>query len=166
MNFRRKIELFLVSYGRLLFICLLIVLGILFILRSINDYVKQKNYKSDLTEEEKVSLLQEKEEENKDKELIFQFIKLCKNGEIQKAYSMLSSDCKQESFIDINIFKENYINNKFKIKIIDYKINKENKKYIITLKEDMLMTGKKNSTKQTIIGVRRNEEIEKIYIYE
>ena len=52
-------------------------------------------------------------------------------------------------------------NKKFNIKVCDYKIKKqEDDTYIITLIEDMIITGKTNSSKETIYkieGILKNE---------
>lgn len=49
------------------------------------------------------------------KEVIKEFVGYCNNKEIDKAYDMLSEDCKKLVYSDINKFKTNYIDRIFYI---------------------------------------------------
>ena len=75
-------------------------------------------------------------------EIIDQFITLCNNQDVQKAYDLLSSDCKQELYPNVNDFKTNYYDqifsgNKKQVTIENWTSNI----YKVTIDEDSLSTG-------------------------
>lgn len=141
---KRKIRLFLVSYGRLFGFTIGIIFIIIFTIQSLNKMViKQNNekYSSEQYQNEQLEKNKQKEEE----EYISQFINYCNEGKIEEAYKMLSNTCKQEKYSTIEKFKEEYVDKVFIIKICEHKILKQNNIYIITLTQDILITGKTNS---------------------
>lgn len=77
--------------------------------------------------------------------IIGTFLQYCKNGDADKAYEMLTLNCKEERYDTVEKFKENYLkekfsNNKtFKIK------NWANDTYEIIITEDILSTGDINN---------------------
>lgn len=157
MNLDRKIKLFFVSYGRLLFTIIAVIIGFIYILQNFNNFAKRQN---DLKEEKKVIRQQELKQDNEIKKIISEFIDYCISGKIDKAYEMLSEKCKKERFTTQEFFKKQYIDNIFNIKICKYDIEKKENFYTVTLTEDMLITGKINSIKQINLVV----ENKKIYI--
>jgi len=158
---RRKIKLFFVSYGRFFTFFIGIFLGAILVARTLNSIaVKTNGNFLNETYEEKVA---KHEEIEKDIAYISQFIDYCNNGEIEEAYSMLSNNCKKERYDTIDKFKQQYINKVFKINISEYSFVKKGNTYIVTLKQDMLITGKLNSTINTEIKIDAVLE-RKIYI--
>ncbi len=147
MEYKRKIKLFFVYYGRLLLYIIGIIVGIIFIIQGMNKYVKEQKKKIEPIEQEKIVAEEKKVQDINNREKISSFIELCKSDEIEESYSMITDSCKQDKFKNIDEFKK-YYKNYFGIKISDYKIKNENDLYIITLVEDMLATGKIDSTKQ------------------
>ena len=139
---KRKIRLFLISYGRLFAFCIGIIFIVIFIIQSLNLMVVEENDNKYINEEYKET---NKEYEEEDKEYISKFIDSCNEGEIEQAYEMLSEECKQEKYSTIEEFKKKYIDRVFSIRICKYKILKEGDIYIVTLTQDMIATGKKNS---------------------
>lgn len=160
MGIDRKIKIFFVTYGRLLFMIIASIAVLIFIIQSLNNFVKESNSNSVLTEEEKNIFEQEKELEKKN--YISKFIDYCNSKEIEKAYDMLSKKCKEEKYSTIEDFENKYIKQNYNLKIDKYMIKKENNLYEVYLTEDMLVTGKTTSTKQTKIQIDTIEN--KIYL--
>lgn len=81
--------------------------------------------------------------------MIENFISYCNNGEIEKAYDLLSDECKEENFKDIDSFKEYYYNNNFKENVKKTATIEKwfGATYQVMLSEDMLSTGKVNDVK-------------------
>ena len=79
------------------------------------------------------------------KKIIDNFVTYCNNGEIEEAYNLLSEECKEELFPDLETFKNNYHSKIF----TDYKmynlmawINSDNCfTYKVEITEDILTTG-------------------------
>lgn len=153
MEFKRRIKLFFVYYGRLLLYIIGIIALIFFILRSLNSYAIKQKKKTESTPEEKIIAEEKKEQEKTEKKIVTSFIESCNNGEINYAYSLLSDMYKQGKCKTVLEFKNNYINDTFSIKIYEYKIENENGVYVVTLKQDMLTTGKTDSKKITKLKV-------------
>lgn len=162
MGIDRKIKLFFVTYGRLLFYIITILFGIIFIIQSLNNYAKNKTQKNKLSEEQMVIIEKQKEDEKHDKEYIVKFIEYCNSKKNEEAYNMLSEECKKEKYNTLNEFNNKYIKNIFSIDIVEYRINKEDNFYTVTLVQDVLKTGKIDSTLQTKIKVDNINN--KIYI--
>lgn len=94
-------------------------------------------------------------------EIIEQFISLCNNGNIEQAYKLISTDCKNEIYQDINKFKTLYYdkifysNTKKVAKIENWILNT----YTINISEDMMTTGKiSNGIEDYITIVEENDE--------
>ena len=137
----------------------LIVIGIIAIIvlvQVLNNYYKNANkdssgikntttYNANTTP----AITGEKVEEKtstKSINIIDNFIKACNNKEVEKAYNMLSKDCKEALYPDVETFKKNYcdvIFDEYKIYDIQSWITTANKHtYRIQLTEDILSTGK------------------------
>lgn len=162
MELDRKIRLFFVTYGRLLFMVIASIAILIFIIQSLNNYVKEQDKNTTLTEEEKNIIEQEKQNEYEIKNYISKFIEYCDSKDIQKAYEMISEKCKKEKYGSLENFENEYIKKYFNIKIANYKIKKDNNIYEVLLTEDMLITGKTTSTNQ--IKIQMNNVEDKIYI--
>lgn len=80
------------------------------------------------------------------KETIKKFVDYCNNKEIEKAYDMLSEDCKKLIYSDINKFKTNYIDRIFYIyrlyTLENWFETNELKTYYIKYTEDILASRK------------------------
>lgn len=169
MNIERKIRLFFISYGKLLFVCITTISIFIFTLKSLDNIVKEKKEaqlnslaQNQITEEEKNIIQEQKKQISTEKEYIKQFIEYCNTEKVEEAYNMLSETCKREKYSSIQNFSEQYINKIFNIKINDYSIQKANDTYKATLIKDALVTGKTDSTVQTTYKVEGN--LEGIYI--
>ncbi|MBQ3145566.1 MAG: hypothetical protein IJB90_03225 [Clostridia bacterium] len=92
-----------------------------------------------------------KEETNTENmDIINIFVNYCNNGEIEKAYEVLSNNCKQQLYPTIDQFKDKYYNSVFNNKkscdIQAWVSNGKYYTYKINLKEDILSTGNANSS--------------------
>lgn len=153
--FKRKIRLFFVNYGKLLFYIIGVIAIFFIFLNALNNYAARKNRKAAqekaVQQEINIKKRSDLEKENIKKGYILAFINHCMNGNIQEAYNMLTENCKTEKYKTLSEFKSNYVDTIFNVKIDEYKIENENEVYTISLIEDMLVTGKTKSTKQTKI---------------
>lgn len=98
-------------------------------------------------------------------DLVKDFITYCNNQEVQNAYNLLSTDCKQEYRNDINIFKSNYFDkifNNVKTYKLDFIGNISGAyTYKITYyAEDLLATGgiSNNNIEDYITIIKENSE--------
>lgn len=158
--FKRKIRLFFVSYGRLLAFVIGVIGIIIFGIQGLNSMAAKQNEKKYYSEEDYQRILEQQVEQELDKKYISQFIDYCNRKEIEQAYNMLSEKCKQEKYNTVKNFEEKYINVLFDINIVDYDILVKDNTYIVTLIQDMLITGKTDSkleTTCTVTGVLERE---------
>lgn len=94
--------------------------------------------------------------------IIEEFISECNNGNIEQAYNLISTDCKNEMYQDINKFKTMYYD-----KIFNSNTNKiatvENwilNTYIVNISEDIMTTGNLSEGIQDYITiVKENNEL-------
>lgn len=95
-------------------------------------------------------------------EIIEKFISECNNGNIEQAYNLISTDCKNEMYQDINAFKTMYYDvifneNTKKIATIENFIMNT---YIVNISDDIMVTGNNSEKKQDYITiVEENEEL-------
>lgn len=80
--------------------------------------------------------------------LIKSFFDYCNNGEIEEAYNMLSTDCKEELYPTVNEFKEKYYNKIFTERrsydtVLWINTNTRNT-YRVEIMADLLATGQKD----------------------
>lgn len=90
-----------------------------------------------------------KEKQEKNSNLINSFVEYCNNGEIQKAYDLLTEECKQVLYPNINIFQTNYVQKRFtKRRQADIQswYNDVVDTYKVRLTEDILATGNASMT--------------------
>ncbi len=81
--------------------------------------------------------------------VIRQFIEYCNDGEIQKAYSMLSNECKEKIYPSLEYFTNNYYKKIFYMNrmydLENWYTSRNRYTYYIKYTEDALATGKVNS---------------------
>lgn len=85
-----------------------------------------------------------KEKQEKNSNIINAFVEYCNNGEIEKAYNLLTQECKQQMYPNLNSFKNNYVQNRFTKKRqadIQSYYNDMVDTYKVRLTEDILSTG-------------------------
>jgi hypothetical protein len=87
-------------------------------------------------------------------QIIEDFINYCNNGEMEKAYNLLTEDCKSEIFnSDIQLFTSKYVSSIFTTKKMVTMQNWSNSygyTYKVKILDDMLSTGKTSSTQDIV----------------
>lgn len=78
-------------------------------------------------------------------ETINQFIQNCNNGNVEQAYELLTSECKEQLYPTIQLFTDNYYKELFKSQKQCYIENWSGYTYKVTITEDMLSTGNVSS---------------------
>ena len=99
--------------------------------------------------------------------IIEEFINYCNNNEIEKAYSLLSDDCKKQFYPTINNFYDLYIKEKFSsnIKKVAKIENWIANTYKVDIYEDAMESGNINTDKiQDYITIIKDNNAEKINI--
>ena len=139
------------------------------------NIVTEKDYK----ENPDISVTIPDTKVKEEKELIVdQFIRYCNAKEFENAYNLISKDCKNELYPNVNLFIQNYINNVFNTTKLYSKEIYVGNIYKVKLYEDILSTGnvsnstvedyytivkEDNNTKLNIGGYIGNVEINKDY---
>lgn len=97
--------------------------------------------------------------------IIEEFISECNNGNIEQAYNLLTEDCKDEMYQDINKFRDFYYNKIFtnnskKIATIE---NWTANTYIVNISDDIMATGGSSENSfQDYITIEEEDDILKI----
>lgn len=142
-------------------ITILIVIGAVGLIHTLNNYYKNNtkeessstnvstttyntpNYS--VITQEKINVTNSENSET----IIKSFFEYCNNGKIEEAYSILSQDCKEELYPNMNDFKQKYYNNIFtesKMYNSTLWISNANKNtYRLEITGDILATGKKEN---------------------
>lgn len=159
---KRKLGVFIITYGKLL----LIIFGAFCIIRVISKFIANNNYINNTYENELVSKTNELTKINEeDKKIISKFIEYCNDGNVSEAYNMLSDKCKTEVYYSEDIFKNEYIGEFFRIKIVKYEVGFLNDDtYKVDLTQNMLETGKADAVLTQIFKIEKTELDKKIYI--
>lgn len=150
-DMKLKIRKFLKKYGKIIGIAICIWLTIILI----NKLLKMSNNKKEpsTTYKPHVSVMDQsssspKKVQRSVEEFIKEYVDYCNNGEFEKAYNMISDDCKECVFKNLTEYEE-YIQNKFSDKKIYSIQNYSNYKgkyiYSVKLYDDILATGLTNS---------------------
>lgn len=151
-NLRRKLAQgkFLIISGIIAIILIVLLIQLLNNMAKnsivITNTIEPKNvYRPQETVISGSEVTQEKQEQNS--KIIDEFITYCNSKQIEKAYALLTEECKEEVFANkIEYFEQNYINKIFtneKIYNIQSWINGTNVTYKIRILNDIMATGKK-----------------------
>lgn len=142
----------------IIWLSILIITAVILLIQILNNFL---NKKSDYTNIESQNTIPNAKNNNYsvisgtkvDEEIssvIDEFMNYCNNGEIEKAYELLSNDCKNTLYPTLNDFVNQYYNKLLKVKKqYSYQawITNGNKyTYKIDFTEDMLSTGKPSTT--------------------
>lgn len=103
------------------------------------------------------------------------FVHFCNNKEIDKAYQMLTDECKNAKFQNIDYFKNNYVEIKFSVnkrfKMVKWSEDDNKTTFLVKLYEDLLSTGgsDENYSEEYCTFVKNDNGIYKLnisnYIY-
>lgn len=150
-NIKLKIHNFLKKYGKIIGIVICVWVTIILIngLLKVTDNKKEPS----TTYEPHVSIMDQSSSSPKKvqkamEDFIEEYVEYCNNGEYEKAYNMISEECKDYAFKTLTEYKD-YVQNKFnKEKIYSIQnYSNYNGKYIYSVKlyDDILATGLTNS---------------------
>lgn len=169
---------------------ILAIAFILFIIHMLNNWVKINNQKKEVNkiytvnDIKQVQTLYVEEEQLKNNEnnnmqfnlnsekveTITKFIDYCNNKEIQKAYDLLTGECKKVLYPTQKEFEENYYNkiftNKKTYNLVYISSNKNIITYYLTIMDDIMTTGKyeENNVHEELITVVQEDITEKLNI--
>lgn len=133
----------------------LLIIGIVFLVYFLNNYLSQKTkeegtinkniYYNASTIKSQQSLISSENVEQENlkvaNEIIDKFINYCNNLDYNNAYYLLSEECKEQNYPNIEIFKQNYVDRNFST-YKTYKMqNWNNNTYKIEYRESPLDTG-------------------------
>lgn len=145
MYFKRELKLFWAKYSNPILFWSIVFIVVIFIIQSLNAYVKNNNYQEDsnILQNEIENIITITEEEKiENEELIQKFIDFCKNKKLDQAYNLLSEECKKQLYPNLNSFTQKYYSRIFnKKRDIQFEII-DNETYKIMFYEDMLESGK------------------------
>lgn len=149
-KFRRKIKVFWVEHSDPIVFYSLIILAIILIVQGLNTLAIKQNQLKEKSKREKIESktinLNIKENE-KYTSLIENFIDYCKKEKVEKAYELLSENCKRELYHTITDFKTKYIEVMF-TKNYDISIQyQDNNIYKIVFKQSILENGSEKNRK-------------------
>lgn len=144
------------NQNRILFwTIILTVVAVIVLIHILNNFVAKNNQTTDAisilnTNSTKADtnyfVISERRINLQETEVIYNFLNYCNNGEVEKAYELLSSDCKEILYPSLNIFTKNYYNRIFNTKKL-FRVqaliaNGNYYTYQIDFTEDILETGK------------------------
>ena len=167
--FRRKIKVFWVEHGDPIKFYGIIIIAIILIVQGLNAIAVKQNelIEKERREEIEKNTVSVKIQENKNyTEIVESFIDYCKKGQIEKAYELISEDCKKNMYPTINDFRIKYINEMF-IKNYDISVEyTDNNIYKIIFKQDILEAGSEKNRKaiEQYYKIETEELKSKIYI--
>lgn len=156
MNIKRVID----KNGKFIWYIVLIIIFVLFAIKSLNLYYEKEetkkkeeiinnnetieNVEQDYNNESTINI-----ENDSIEKTMNSFVNYCNNGEIEKAYKMLTNECKEAMFPSIDYFKTTYINQIYNIKrtydMVKWSIDENRTTYLVKLYGDLLATGGKNN---------------------
>lgn len=111
--------------------------------KAIENIIREEDYKNNLS----IDVLLSDEDVKEEEELIIdQFIRYCNAGKIERAYNLLTDDCKKELFPTIDYFKKNYYNTIFNSTKLYSKEKLYSDTYKIKYYEDILSSGNINTS--------------------
>ena len=118
-----KIRSFYNSNRAIIWIIVGCLVAVILMLQVLNSNTKKKNIEistKDINSSSNTTIYpnaSEKENKNVDtKEILYNFMEECNEGNAETAYNLLSTDCKEEMFPNIEEFKNKYVNTIFNTK--------------------------------------------------
>lgn len=170
LTVRRAIINFFKKHGKKI----IIILSVWIIILIINYFVgkmKTENIEIDTNYKPHESIMGNEEVpekvRSKVEELIGQFVEYCNNKDYEAAYNLLSDDCKNNIYSDMDLFKQ-YVDSVFPSKKIYNIQNFSNKDniyiYTVNILDDILATGLNNNEDEHIYSekyviINQNDEL-------
>lgn len=139
---------------------ILTVVAIIFLIQILNKFAREKNNNESIIKEKTInsmnnnySIITGEKIKEETSEIIDEFIGYCNTKKIEKAYELLSDECKEVLYPTLDDFTQNYYNRIFKEKkaYLYQAWTTNNNSYIfrVDFVPDMLATGKKSKTSIT-----------------
>lgn len=181
MNIRRFIN----QNNKLIMYVIFSIIFILLIIKSLNSYYEQEEQKKlqnitqnnngQVTNNISSTDTENHEENNVDtiESVMKEFVQYCNNNEIQKAYDMITDECKNAMYNTVEQFENKYVKNVFNEKkeysMTKWAENTNSTTYQIKLIGDILATGGEGKISQEYYTFVKTDETYKInvnnYIY-
>ena len=141
----------------LVWIVVLTIVAVIILIHVLNNFLEEKdieeygnsgNENTINKQDKNYSVITGKKLKEETASIIQDFIDYCNNGNVDQAYELLSDDCKETLYPDLESFKTNYYNSIFNTKrLYSYQamISNDNyHTYQINFTEDILATRKNN----------------------
>ena len=165
---RRKIKIFWIEHGTPILFWTIAIIIVFAIIQLLNYNAEQQLKIENRVNEQNISETQNIYKENSNyTKLINDFLQYCNSKQIEKAYEMLSENCKTELYPTIDDFSNSYYNIIFsQSRDIEVKYDSINDIYQIVFYEDILESGKLENRDSITDYYKIEHEIleEKIYI--
>lgn len=177
MNIKRIID----KNGKLIWYIAIIIVFILFAIKSLNSYYEQDEQKKQMELSEYIDndqseneIINYSTESTTVKKTLASFVNYCNKREIENAYKMLTEECKNAMFPTIEYFEQIYINTIYNVErtfdVAKWATDGNNSIYLVTLYADILATGgAENYTQEYYTFVKDDNGIYKLninnYIY-
>lgn len=162
-----------------IFIGIIALIFFIMIKQAVNNYYKTVNENANIVINQNVTTNNDNEQmknpilsdrilnnkEESDTKVIDEFIKYCNNGDVEKAYQLISDDCKKDMFPTLERFINNYYKSIFdKQKIYNVQswiTSTYGDTYKIRIEEDIMSLGKidENAVEDYFTIVEDNKEI-------
>lgn len=152
MNIKRSID----KNYKLIWYVVIIIIFILFVIKILNSYYEKEENKRQIQLNDEII----KEQAGKNQNIaesdyttesnsieitIGSFVNYCNKRELDKAYQMLTDECKKEMFSTIEEFERIYINNVYNVKrvyeLLEWTVEENRYTYQVKLYGDILSTG-------------------------
>ncbi len=146
-SLKRKIKIFWTEHSDPILFYTIVIIAVFLILKGLNALaiMNQKNNSNKIANNSYIN----QEENINNKTLVKKFIENCKEKNIEKAYELLSEDCKQKLYPTVKDFTNLYYNKRFnKDREIEIKYE-TNGLYKITFYENILEQGSTNKISNT-----------------
>ena len=148
-------------------IMVLIIIFIIIMLQVFNGFAIEENQRKASQSNENVVSEEEQRKQNvnsnpivngnklnetsnkENVDIIENFLQCCKNGEIEKAYNLLSTDCKESKYDSISVFEETYVKNRFSSNVLySYELwdSSKGNVYRVKIFENALASGNVNAS--------------------
>lgn len=142
----------------IIWLSILIITSIIVLIQILNNFLNKKNNYTNIEIQNTIpnaknnnySVISGAKVDEEISSVIDEFMNYCNNGEIAKAYELLSSDCKNTLYPTLNDFVNGYynklLNKKNEYSYQAWITNGNKYTYKIDFTEDMLSTGKSSTT--------------------
>lgn len=178
MKFYNNFFKFINQKRNIIILIVAIVVFIILLIKTLNGMVDNSNEAENINTNDVKNVLREVENSKtsiitdskldtetatKNYDLIKKFVDLCNNNNVEDAYNILSDECKENIYPNIETFSKNYINTVFKneesIDVKNWIESEDYVTYLVTYTGDILSTGNVDNEKfQDYITIDNNNQ--------